>query len=81
MAGIVWGRGRGELETLLASCVEIAIWDRATRLGGYCPKNRGDNLTLAAHGREPARIDDVSSGSPVTGPSGGDGTAARRASR
>jgi len=34
MAGIGFGKGPGSLETLLGSCVGIAVWDRVTKVGG-----------------------------------------------
>jgi chemotaxis protein CheD len=45
MAGIDFGRAPQTLETLLGSCVGIAVWDRSTTLGGLAhvvlPESRG----------------------------------------
>lgn len=45
MAGIEYGAAPDVLETLLGSCVGIAIWDRQTRRGGLAhivlPESRG----------------------------------------
>ena len=49
MAGIGFARRPGSLETLLGSCVGIAVWDRMTKLGGLAhvvlPDSRG-HVTL-----------------------------------
>ncbi len=45
MAGIDFGRSPDSLETLLGSCVGIAVWDRMSKLGGLAhvvlPDSRG----------------------------------------
>ena len=45
MAGIDFGKAPSSLETLLGSCVGIAVWDRVTKLGGLAhvvlPDSRG----------------------------------------
>ena len=45
MAGIEFGRSPASLETLLGSCVGIAVWDRVTKQGGLAhvvlPDSRG----------------------------------------
>lgn len=43
MAGLGFGRDPEVLETLLGSCVGIAIWDRVTRQGGLAHIVLGDS--------------------------------------
>jgi len=47
MAGIDYGRAPEVLETLLGSCVGVAVWDRNTKQGGLAhvvlPDSRGDS--------------------------------------
>ena len=49
MAGIGFGQAPDELETLLGSCVGIAIWERKSKLGALAhivlPKNPGTAST------------------------------------
>ncbi|HUT09790.1 MAG TPA: chemotaxis protein CheD [Thermoguttaceae bacterium] len=46
MAGIDFAKGPEALETLLGSCVGVAVWDRRSKLGGLAhvvlPQSRGD---------------------------------------
>ncbi len=48
MAGIDFARSPDALETLLGSCVGVAVWDRTTKQGGLAhvvlPESRGEVL-------------------------------------